>query len=273
MPTARRIAWACHGLLAVTILFLLSPAVDIAVSGLFHDPGRGFHLIGKGWAEGVRFALWRLSILVFLVALLWPLLSFWAGRGWTVGPLGPHLPPRAAERWRAFAAGPGAQAGRVLRAVPGRVWGFAAALYLLGPGLMVNIILKENWGRVRPTGIEAFGGPHPYTPPFQIPGACAENCSFVSGEGSGSMATALVFVAIAAHLPRPAALLLIGFGAAVAVVGGGLRVAMGGHFLSDVLIGAILTYILAEALARPILGAPLGYRAASPRQPAPTATI
>jgi lipid A 4'-phosphatase len=137
----------------------------------------------------------------------------------------------------------------------------------------VNIILKENWGRVRPTGIEAFGGPHPYTPPFQIPGACAENCSFVSGEGSGSMATALVFVAIAAHLPRPAALLLIGFGAAVAVVGGGLRVAMGGHFLSDVLIGAILTYILAEALARPILGAPLGYRAASPRQPAPTATI
>ena len=273
MPTARRIAWACHGLLAVTILFLLSPAVDIAVSGLFHDPARGFWLIGVGWAEGVRHALWRLSILMVLVSALWPLLALWSRRGWAPGPLGRLLGAKGGAIWARFAAGPGVRAGRVLRAIPGRVWGFSAALSLLGPGLLVNVILKEYWGRERPTGIEAFGGAHPYTPPFQIPGSCAHNCSFVSGEGSGSMATALVFVAIASHLPRGAAVALMVAGAAVAVLGGGLRVAMGGHFLSDVLIGAILTYILAEALARPILGAPLGYRAAAPRQPAPTATI
>ena len=39
---------------------------------------------------------------------------------------------------------------------------------LMGPILLVNIILKEFWGRPRPYQTEQFGGEFPYVPPEQL---------------------------------------------------------------------------------------------------------
>ena len=37
--------------------------------------------------------------------------------------------------------------------VPARLWGFVVALYVLGPGLIVNALLKSYWGRARPAAV------------------------------------------------------------------------------------------------------------------------
>jgi membrane-associated PAP2 superfamily phosphatase len=117
-----------------------------------------------------------------------------------------------------------------------------SALFLLwslalGPGLVVNGILKPLWGRPRPTGVIAFGGKQPFVDAWQISNHCTWNCSFVSGEGSGAMwlvAVALV-VPLAWRRPVAAVMLVLALGLSLT------RIAEGGHFLSDVLIGWGLT--------------------------------
>ena len=42
--------------------------------------------------------------------------------------------------------------------VPGRAAVFLVLSLLLGPGLLVNVILKDNWGRPRPGSVVEFGG-------------------------------------------------------------------------------------------------------------------
>ena len=42
--------------------------------------------------------------------------------------------------------------------VSGRAAVFLILSYALGPGLLVNVALKDNWGRPRPGHITQFGG-------------------------------------------------------------------------------------------------------------------
>ncbi len=39
---------------------------------------------------------------------------------------------------------------------------FLALLYILGPGVLVNLLFKEHWGRPRPVNIVEFGGTQQY---------------------------------------------------------------------------------------------------------------
>ena len=55
---------------------------------------------------------------------------------------------------------------------------------LVGPGLIVNVFLKEYWGRPRPASTDLFGGLLPFVPAGDWSNACLDNCSFVSGEAS-----------------------------------------------------------------------------------------
>src|SRR5262245_14013572 len=34
--------------------------------------------------------------------------------------------------------------------------------FLIGPGLTTNVLLKENWGRPRPNGVQQFAGAAPF---------------------------------------------------------------------------------------------------------------
>jgi len=117
-----------------------------------------------------------------------------------------------------------------------------AALFLivslvLGPGLLVNAILKENWARPRPGMVTQFGGDYAFMPWWDPRGTCDSNCSFVSGETSS--AVWLTAPAMLAPPPwRYAALGIAGlYGAAFAAI----RMLAGGHFLSDVIFAAIFT--------------------------------
>src|SRR5262245_23391081 len=48
--------------------------------------------------------------------------------------------------------------------MPGRAVVFLIATLALGPGVLVNIALKENWGRPRPGHLTQFGGDQHFVP-------------------------------------------------------------------------------------------------------------
>ena len=117
---------------------------------------------------------------------------------------------------------------------------FMAASLALGPGLLVNGILKDHSHRPRPYQVTTFGGDAPFVPFYRFDGACRRNCSFVSGEGATAfwtMAPALLAPPAWRPLALAAAVL---FGTAASL----LRMAFGGHFLSDTVFAAVLTWLV-----------------------------
>lgn len=124
-----------------------------------------------------------------------------------------------------------------------------AALFLLlslalGPGLLVNGVLKPNWPRARPYMVSEFGGEYSFTPWWDWRGTCDSNCSFVSGEVAGASWLA----APAMLLPPPSRYVALG---AVAVYGTAfafIRLLVGGHFLSDVIFAGVFTGLVIWAV-------------------------
>ena len=117
-----------------------------------------------------------------------------------------------------------------------------AALFLiltlaLGPGLLVNAILKENWGRPRPGMVTQFGGDYAFMPWWDPRGTCDSNCSFVSGETS----SAVWMTAPAMLVPAPWRYVAFGAAALYGAAFAAIRMLAGGHFLSDVIFAAIFT--------------------------------
>ena len=124
----------------------------------------------------------------------------------------------------------------------GRAMIFLIATVAIGPGLVVNLSLKDHWHRPRPINTQEFNGPNAFKPWYEFDGACKKNCSFVSGEA----ATGFWMVAPASVLPPPARGPAIVAAFAFGVAASLLRMAFGGHYLSDVLLGGLVTLIIIE---------------------------
>jgi lipid A 4'-phosphatase len=117
-----------------------------------------------------------------------------------------------------------------------------AALFLimslvLGPGLLVNVVLKEGWARPRPGMVTQFGGDYTFMPWWDPRGACDSNCSFVSGEVS----SAVWMTAPAMLAPPPWRYVALAAAGLYGIAFAGIRLLAGGHFLSDVIFAAIFT--------------------------------
>lgn len=122
----------------------------------------------------------------------------------------------------------------------GRAVVFLIATLIIGPGLFVNVTMKDYWARSRPIDVPEFNGSERFVPWWDPRGACPKNCSFVAGESAGAFWT-LAPAALAPPLWRPLAYAAaIGFGAAV----GGLRIAFGGHFFTDVVFSGIFIFLI-----------------------------
>ncbi len=102
------------------------------------------------------------------------------------------------------------------------------AVIALGPGLIVNLVLKDHWGRPRPREVVEFNGSHHYQPPLVLSDNGKK--SFVCGHcSSGYMFFALYFI-----VRRGKALVLICsflYGSLFGIA----RMAAGGHWVSDIL--------------------------------------
>jgi len=188
--------WLISALL-LAALFLAFPTLDLAAAGLFHHPGPGFAARQDpvlAWIHDQVGALAWLSCLILLAGL-------------------------AMATW-----GPPAPAWRSRR----RAMAYLALVLVLGPGLIVNVIFKDQWGRARPAQVAEFGGERRFTPAWVMSDQCHHNCAFVCGDA------AVGFSLLAGgFLSGRRRWFALGVAA-----GGGLglmRMAQGGHFLSDVM--------------------------------------
>jgi lipid A 4'-phosphatase len=124
--------------------------------------------------------------------------------------------------------------------MPGRAAVFLVTTLILGPGLLVNVTMKDYWPRSRPIDVPAFGGSERFVPWWDPRGACDKNCSFVGGEAAGAF-WAIAPAALAPPQWRPlgyAAALAFGTGVGI------LRMAFGGHFFTDVVFAGVLVFLV-----------------------------
>lgn len=216
---------AISGLICASLIvlaaFSLWPSLDLSVTEAFYAKP-DFPIEARPGIETLRLALWDASIAMALLSLAMGIVT-------------------------AIFRGP-------LMGLGARLWGFIFYLFLLGPGLLVNGVLKEYWGRARPSNTVNFGGTAQFTPPYEVTDQCASNCSFVSGEAAGSTAFAIGLLLILAMnralLPNWGFRLGQGIAIAVPLFTFWQRVAVGRHFLSDVLLAGLFVALIAAVLAR-----------------------
>ncbi|BAF70220.1 phosphatase PAP2 family protein [Nitratiruptor sp. SB155-2] len=111
---------------------------------------------------------------------------------------------------------------------------------LLGPGLVVNVVFKNHFGRARPSQVEQFAGTKKFTPALQIANQCKKNCSFSSGHAAAAFYFLALIPLFHGRKRRIVAALAIIWGSVVGLV----RIAQGGHFLSDVYCSAVVVYLV-----------------------------
>jgi len=221
------------GTAAVIVLFRLFPEIDLWFQRFFWSAGDGFFLKDSAFAtffyKGIR---WATPIVGGILAVI----AFHGYFGSS---------PRT-KRWLK----------------PTLV---TLACIAIGAGLIVNVGLKDQFGRARPSQIIEFGGVMQFTPPFTMAEQCVRNCSFVAGHPSMIFA----FFGLALFATRRRAMAI----AAVVLVGAmsGLgRIMQGGHFLSDVIFSGVVMFIAAWVIHRIVVALPLGRKL--PRAAAPTGT-
>jgi lipid A 4'-phosphatase len=116
---------------------------------------------------------------------------------------------------------------------------------VLGPGLLVNGILKPYWGRPRPVDITAMGGKQEYHNVW-TPAGPRGGKSFPCGHCSMgfSLASGVAFYPFHPVL----SICALAGGIAYGVLLGATRMIQGGHFPTDVLWAGILTFVLIAVL-------------------------
>lgn len=207
---ARLSAGALTALLLCGPVFMLFPHLDTQVSSLFYSPGHGFSGLAPP-VEMVRNVFKLIYILACVFAVAGVVLAYRA-RGRIFG-----------LRWREHL--------------------FVIICLVLGPGIVANVALKDQWGRARPREIVQFGGDKAFTAVLVPARQCRRNCSFISGEASSIF---MAFFALALVLRRSRG--LIGWGLACGFAAGLIRIAQGGHFMSDVIFAGIFMALTAAAV-------------------------
>jgi membrane-associated PAP2 superfamily phosphatase len=128
--------------------------------------------------------------------------------------------------------------------IPGRAVVFLISTMILAPGLLVNVLLKDHWGRPRPIDVTQFGGHDQVVAWWDPRGSCPSNCAFVSGDVSGAFWT----VAPAALAPPQWRALAYGAALALGTVMAAIRVMAGAHFPSDVIFAGVFTFLVIWAV-------------------------
>ncbi|TPQ49673.1 phosphoesterase PA-phosphatase [Prosthecomicrobium hirschii] len=202
--------------LVVSLVFLALPQLDRAATGLFYGPD-GFAAATDPWLVGLRLAgriVTRIAIVGLVVLLIAKALA----------------PDRVAR-------------------VPLRALLFLAASLAVGPGLAVNLTLKQYWHRPRPAETDLFGGDFPFGLPWMPTGGCVADCSFPSAEASAAIWWVAVALVVPVRWRKVATVAALLWATAISLN----RIAFGGHYLSDVLIAWCLTLTLVFLLRDLIL--------------------
>jgi lipid A 4'-phosphatase len=194
---------------AVGLLFGLYPGLDLRIAALFYHPR------GPGtWNDSAEILKVLRDIARWTVALV-AAPAFIALAVKLVRPRRPML-------------------------IPGRAAVLMIATLALAPGLLTNILLKDQWGRPRPIDVTEFDGTDRFVPWWDPRGGCPKNCSFVAGEPSGAFWTLAPALLTPPHWRALATGVALAFGSGVGL----LRMWGGGHFFSDVVFAGVFTFLV-----------------------------
>ncbi|MCU4676679.1 phosphatase PAP2 family protein [Catenovulum sp. 2E275] len=207
-------------ILSVIFFTLIAPRIDISVAGLFYDAQQGgFYLNNNPLIRAIYNAFAKPHF-VILPALIVLAITF-------------YRKYKTADREQDYK-----------NYHKKWIYSFLLASLLIGPGLLVNEVLKNNSiGRARPVEIQEFNGPDTYTAAFEYSGQCDRNCSFVSGHAS----MGFYFIALG-WLLRSRRAFYIGLG--IGIIVGLTRIVQGGHFLSDTIFAFWVVYFTNLALGK-----------------------
>jgi membrane-associated PAP2 superfamily phosphatase len=201
--------------LAAATLISWTTGLDLAAGGLFREPCCGWPLAERQpWAWIYRYGVMA-GVLLAAAAMVAFTLSYW-------------LPGRLLA-WRRPAL-------------------FLVLAAALGPGLTVNVIFKDHYGRPRPREVVELGGQERFLPVW-VPGSDPQAKSFPCGHCAIGFYLSTPWLV----LRRRRRGLAWGFLAAGVAWGGLLglaRMMAGGHFLSDVVWAAGMTWLVALLLHR-----------------------
>ncbi len=216
MPSGREIAFLVVGSLASIFaayaLFSANPELDLQVSYYFQFGEQRF-ILGSVPAVSIARRVMMYGFAVFYICVVVFGLMAWR-----------NAKPVLHLQWHK--------------------WMFAGLCGLAGPTLLVNVILKANWGRARPLQTLELGGNLEFTSFWVWTDQCPANCSFVSGEVATAVMIPVSLALVSAKM-RPtlylAAILACAFD-------GYLRIAQGAHYLSDAFMTLPLMLITACGL-------------------------
>ena len=124
---------------------------------------------------------------------------------------------------------------------------FILLFLALGPGLLINVLLKDQLGRARPREAVDFGGSHQFTQLWQ-PSSAGENSSFPSGHAAIAFFSMAPWFVLRDNRRATAAGFLV-FGLVFGSLVGIARILQGGHFVSDVVWAGGLMYLVGGGLA------------------------
>ena len=200
--------WSVAAGAVAAVIFIALPRIDPAVVAWFHVEGEGFPL-GRvpllARMSSVLRWVWLTGVLALLGMVAWSMAA--------------RAPRRSAA--------------------------YLLAVLIVGPGIVVNLVFKDHWGRARPAHTQQFGGERTFSPPLVISDQCSRNCSFVSGDASVGFSLAALALVIAGRRRR---WMTIGLAAGIAI--GILRIALGRHYPSDVIFSGIFVLLTAAVLHR-----------------------
>lgn len=203
-------------LLSASILVALVPTVwpslDVAVADYFFQAASSWQPAAWPWVLAVN----RYVPLVFRCVLLLSLLVI-VYKVWR------HAPDRKAWAFPAFILAAG----------------------LMGPGLVINGVVKTGWERARPYQVQRFGGERSFSRAGVPADECEQNCSFVSGHVACGF-----FIASLMLVDRKRRGLWVVAGTLAGLTIGFCRMAAMDHWLSDVLwaypvtlLSSLLVYV------------------------------
>ncbi len=197
--------------LVTGLVFFYFPQIDIWFSGFFYDPLNHFYLRDHNVCKLI-YNLLEVVTIVWVIFAFFLLIVLWIRK----------------KRFLGF----------TLKQII-----YLLAVLAIGPGLIVNLILKDHWGRARPYSVQQFGGSLTFTPAFVISKECQSNCSFVSGHASMGFYF-ISFGFLFQSYRRAIIITSCFFGATTGFV----RIIQGGHFLSDVVFAFFFLYAVASVL-------------------------
>tara|TARA_Y100000590_G_scaffold469441_1_gene657018 strand:- start:2288 stop:3619 length:1332 start_codon:yes stop_codon:yes gene_type:complete len=112
------------------------------------------------------------------------------------------------------------------------IWGSM----LLSLVVLINLFLKNMWGRARPGEILELGGKNFFTPWYKISSQCDSNCSFVSGDAAVGFSLLVLYLLIKKDVFLWMAVF---FGTSIGLI----RIMEGGHFFSDVVFSGLVVFL------------------------------